>query len=96
MADIEIQNACHSVKKIMKLTEPGNERETKIVQCFTDIVGSARAAAPLEGSVLDDLLVCLNVIRMQDPPLASHIATLAAEAKTLVEEKTKGNIVSSQ
>ena len=77
----------------MKLTEPGSERETRILQCFNDIVTSARLAAPLEGNVLDDLLVCLNVIRMQDPALASHIANIAAEAKTLVEEKIKGTLV---
>ena len=96
VADIEISNACHGIKKIMKLTEPGSsERETKILQSFNDIVASAKVASPLEGCVLNDLLVCLNVIRMQDPELASRIATVAAEAKTLVEEKTKGIRVNS-
>ena len=64
--------------------------QQKIIQIYKEIIELAKKSTSLDGSVLDEVLMCGNAIRMNDPAVAAKLAYLSSAAKKLVEERTMG------
>ena len=62
--------------------------QQKIVQNYKEIIEIAKRSTSLDGSVLDEILICGNFLRLNDPAAAAKLVYLISAAKKLVEERT--------
>jgi hypothetical protein len=90
----------HLAKMIKSLVPPPSEsnqneptksgHEEKVNNCFKDIIDIAKKTNGLDGSVLNEVLVACNALRINNPLLASKLTYISQTAKKLVEERTAG------
>lgn len=71
-----------------KVKTPDALTEAKIMKNFKEIIELAKKSTSLDGSCLNEVLMCCNAMRLNNAPLAAKFAFLSQTAKKLVEERT--------
>ena len=71
-----------------KVKTPPELTEAKVTKNFKEIIELAKKSTSLDGSVLNEVLMCCNSLRINNAALAAKISFLAQTAKKLVEERT--------
>ena len=84
-------------KNIRNLAKPAGETKTnkssddvteKVSNSFKEIIELAKKCTALDGSVLNEVLMACNALRINNPDLAHKMLYLSQTSKKLVEERT--------
>lgn len=93
--DTKIINLARQIKSLVtppsgtkSLPTATDATQQKIVQNYKEIIEIAKKSTSLDGSVLDEILICGNILRLHDPTAAAKMVYLTSTAKKLVEERT--------
>lgn len=65
-----------------------SEIEEKVKSCFKEITFLAKKTNGLDGSVLNEILMTCNTLRISNPEMASNVLFVSSIAKKMVEERT--------
>lgn len=68
--------------------KPQSEVEEKVKNCFKEITSLAKKTDALDGSVLNEILMACNTLRISNPDLAHTVLYLSQTAKKVVEDRT--------
>lgn len=68
--------------------KPQNEVEEKISNSFKEIIVLAKKSSALDGSVLNEILMACNALRINNPEMAHNLLYVSQTAKKVVEDRT--------
>jgi hypothetical protein len=69
-------------------SKPQSEIEEKVKNCFKEITSLAKKTNALDGSVLNEILMACNTLRISNPELAHNVLYISQTAKKVVEDRT--------
>ena len=96
--ELKIINLAKSIKTLVTPQGESKQNETgksgvdeKVNNCFKQIIELAKSSGALDGSVLNEVLMACNALRINNPELAMKVQYVSQTAKKLVEERTAGS-----
>lgn len=95
--EVKIIDLAKSIKTLVTPPAESKQNDTgksavddKVNTCFKQIIDAAKTVDSLDGSVLDEVLMACNALRINNPELALKVSYVSQTAKKLVEERTGG------
>lgn len=92
--EVKIINLAKSIKSLAnptgdaKTNKSSEEITEKVSNSFKEIIVLAKKSNSLDGSVLNEVLMACNSLRINNPDLAHKMLYLSQTSKKLVEERT--------
>ena len=97
-SETKIINLAKSIKTLVTPQGESKQNDTtkngvdeKVNACFKQIIDTAKITDALDGSVLNEVLMACNAVRINNPELALKVQYVSQTAKKMVEERTAGS-----